>query len=128
MTTKTSTTPAPLMVALTTIVLQDTVIHRGDRLPADHPHIAPRVNLFASADLPTEELRALEAELITDSNSATYQHPPAPPPIKMRARRAFEVEVLTSSMRRIEKGEVHFSDSDVFLDSPAEFEPVRGGK
>ncbi len=118
----TKTTTPPLMIALTTIVLQDAVIKKGDTLPGDDPRVTSRTSFFAPADTPTEQLRQLEADLLQDSATATYQHPAPPPAIRMRARKPFHAEQVTSTHRLVEKGEEFMSDDPLFIDYAAMFE------
>ncbi len=132
MTTKTETTPAPMMVALTSIHTESGLIAKGDELPATDSRVTQHSAYFAPASTSPQELRRLEGDLFAEAVADGWKPEPPPPPVRMRAKRPFHAEIITSTHRLVEKGETFMSDDPLFMDYPVYFEkadkPRRGGE
>jgi hypothetical protein len=104
-------------IALETVLGQDYTIRRGDMHAADDPLVKLHGRYFVRADATSSEIRRRQAELLEDSASAAYQHPPGPGPVKMRATRRIVVEIPASRTVEVTAGQEVMSDDEVFIAS-----------
>jgi hypothetical protein len=118
MTTKQAPT-VQIMVAIDTIVTQDYVVKKGERLHADHPAVRDHGEFFASDGTPSAEM----AERLSRMHYPDAPPPPPPPkPVMMKAKTAFTARVEVD--RPVFKGDTFPISDQVVRNNRARFERV----
>src|SRR5438067_9409 len=84
-------------------------VRRGDRYDANAPIVQRHARMFVDADASEQTKSEARAALLPDP-AATWQPPPPPKPVQMKATRRFVTPIVTTTDRVIEKGETIMSD------------------